>query len=242
MVNSQLLPTVKPQVRAHLPTTANKPQPCGTDSGPTPLRRPLAPSGTGHPPRRPNHPAATHRTRAPAPRPGQDAGPTAAGLNRRTASGNPHQPRTFGPRLPGAPSGKPTRRHHALSISRRGSTRPARADSCRPEERRARSIAVRVSDAPHGWRLVLSMAGVVLVRPVYSARACWRRPGSSTWFCLEEGGGELAHCQDAVECRLARVELRVVLRDLAYVSLSANARLVGEVGLQVQKRCAHGRG
>ena len=110
MGNSQLLPTVKPQVRAHMPTAANEPQPCGTDSGPTPLRRPLAPSGTGHLPRLPNRPEATHRTRAPAPVPGQDAGPPATGLNRRTASGNPHQPRTFGPRLPGAPSGKPTRR------------------------------------------------------------------------------------------------------------------------------------
>ena len=35
MVNSQLLPTVKPQVRAHMPTAANEPQPCGTDSVPT---------------------------------------------------------------------------------------------------------------------------------------------------------------------------------------------------------------
>ena len=86
------------------------------------------------------------------------------------------------------------------------------------------------------------MAGVVPCAAGYSAPACWRRPGLPTSFCFEEGGGELAHCQDAVECRLARVELRVVLRDLAYVSLSANARLVGEVGLQVQKRCAHRRG
>ena len=31
MVNSQLLPTVKPQVRAHMPTAANEPQPCTTD-------------------------------------------------------------------------------------------------------------------------------------------------------------------------------------------------------------------
>jgi len=35
MVNSQLLPRVKPQVRAHMPTTANEPQPWGTDSVPT---------------------------------------------------------------------------------------------------------------------------------------------------------------------------------------------------------------
>ena len=34
MVNSQLLPTVKPQVRAHMPPTANEPQTCGTDSAP----------------------------------------------------------------------------------------------------------------------------------------------------------------------------------------------------------------
>jgi hypothetical protein len=35
MVNSQLLPTVKPQVRAHMPTAANEPQPGGTDSAST---------------------------------------------------------------------------------------------------------------------------------------------------------------------------------------------------------------
>ena len=96
--------------------------------------------------------------------------------------------------------------------------------------------------APAAVEAVRSVAGVVPCAAGYSAPACWRRPGLPTAFCFEEGGGELAHCQDAVECRLARVELRVVLRDLAYVSLSASARLVGEVGLQVQKRCAHRRG
>jgi hypothetical protein len=35
MVNSQLLPTVKPQVKAHMTTTVNEPQPCGTDSAST---------------------------------------------------------------------------------------------------------------------------------------------------------------------------------------------------------------
>lgn len=35
MVTAQLLPRVKPQVRAHMPTTANEPQPWGTDSAST---------------------------------------------------------------------------------------------------------------------------------------------------------------------------------------------------------------
>lgn len=35
MVNSQLLPTVKLQVKAHMTTTVNEPQPCGTDSDST---------------------------------------------------------------------------------------------------------------------------------------------------------------------------------------------------------------
>ena len=35
MVAAQLLPTVKLQVRAHMTTTANEPQPCGTDSAST---------------------------------------------------------------------------------------------------------------------------------------------------------------------------------------------------------------
>jgi hypothetical protein len=35
IVAAQLLPTVKAQVRAHQPTTANEPQPCGTDSAST---------------------------------------------------------------------------------------------------------------------------------------------------------------------------------------------------------------
>ena len=48
-------------------------------------------------------------------------------------------------------------------------------------------------------------ADVVPCAVGYSARACWRRPGSSTSFCLEAGGGALAHCLAAVERCLARV-------------------------------------
>ena len=100
MVNSQLLPTVKPQVRAHMPTAANEPQTRATDSGPTPLRRPFAPSGTGHLPRLPNHPEATHRTRAPAPVPGQRYEPSRHRPVPPHDRRNPHQPTTFGPRPP----------------------------------------------------------------------------------------------------------------------------------------------